>query len=256
MSSERDNPRSFWLDFILLVLAAAIFVALIGLGTWQVKRLGWKLDLIEAVNGRAFGEPVDLPSGAFNADMHAYLRVKVSGTLLYQASARVKAVTASGLGSWIMTPLRTRHGIVWINRGFVPDGIRETEIQTPPGSHTVTGLLRASEPGGTLLERNDPGADRWYSRDVEALSASKGYAATTPSYFIDADHASGPRAWPRGGMTNVQFRNNHLSYALTWFGMAALLLFGVAYVVRLRLLGDRISDGRWQNSPRSASQTR
>ena len=77
-----------------------------------------------------------------------------------------------------------------------------------------------SEPGGAFLRTNDPAADRWYSRDIAAIAARRELGRVAP-YFIDA---SDPRSgWPRGGLTVVRFRNSHLVYALTWFGLAALV---------------------------------
>ena len=70
-----------------------------------------------------------------------------------------------------------------------------------------------------------PAENRWYSRDVAAIAAKRGLRRVAP-YFIDAD-ASG-REWPRGGMTVVRFPNNHLVYALTWFGLATLVAFLLA----------------------------
>ena len=100
------------------------------------------------------------------------------------------------------------------------------------GPIEVRGLLRLSEPGGTILESNDPKAGRWYSRDVDAFSRTTNLPPPAP-YFIDADHIGDPTAWPRGGMTIIQFRNNHLQYALTWYAMALLLTAGMIYLVWL-----------------------
>jgi surfeit locus 1 family protein len=110
----------------------------------------------------------------------------------------------------------------------------------PAGEQRVTGLLRVTEPGGGFLRHNDPAADRWYSRDVAAIAARRGLARVAP-YFIDADaRASEPARsdWPRGGLTVVRFPNNHLVYALTWFGLAAL----VAVLLARALRSDRRDD--------------
>jgi surfeit locus 1 family protein len=78
-----------------------------------------------------------------------------------------------------------------------------------------------SEPGGAFLRNNDPRSDRWYSRDVAAITKARGLARTAP-YFIDADASPNPGGYPVGGLTVVAFRNAHLTYALTWFGLAIL----------------------------------
>ncbi len=105
-------------------------------------------------------------------------------------------------------------------------------------------LLRLSEPGGGFLRRNAPAEDRWYSRDVAAIARAHGLDAVAP-YFIDADAATAAQAgtpWPRGGLTVVRFRDNHLGYALTWFALA-LLVAGGAW--RLALEETRVRR-RWR----------
>ena len=102
----------------------------------------------------------------------------------------------------------------------------------------ITGLLRLVEPDGTLLQANDPAQNRWYSRDVAAFSDYLGLPQPAP-FFIDADHAGTPDAWPRGGLTRLDFRNNHLQYALTWYAMALLLVAGTGYVIWLARRPER-----------------
>lgn len=231
-----ENKRPVWVDVVILACAAGLFVALISLGNWQLRRLSWKLDLIEAIDTRAFGDPVAAPRGEVSRDDDAYQRVTVNGTFRHDLTQRVKALTELGAGDWVLAPLADDDWTVWINRGFVPQGLPPQEWTNPAGPQEVVGLLRITEPGGTLLETNDPAAGRWYSRDVAALSQNAGLSDGAP-YFVDAEHQLAEAAWPRGGLTNVSFRNPHLSYALTWYAMAALLLFGVGYAVwdRMRL---------------------
>ncbi|MEM8591793.1 MAG: SURF1 family protein [Pseudomonadota bacterium] len=229
MTSESDPRRSLWVDVVILAFAFLVFVTMVGLGNWQVQRLVWKLDLIEAVDARAFGEEVPAPLGPVTEEDDEYLRVQVSGTFDYAETRRVKAVTDLGLGNWLLTPLDAGDRVIWINRGFIPqnfDGV----LQEPEGEQVITGLLRITEPEGTLLETNDPEAERWVARDVEQLSAVVGVGNAAP-YFIDADHLSAPGTWPRGGLTIVEFRNSHLSYALTWYAMALLFFAAMVYVI-------------------------
>ena len=233
--TDATPRRPLWVDVTILVLAAIVFVTLLSLGTWQVKRLTWKVDLIETVETRAFGDPVEAPFGTVTPEDHAYLRVTTEeGIFMHDLSQRVKALTELGPGAWLMTPLQTDTRLLWINRGFVPSGSEARSWTAPSGPIRVTGLLRMTEPGGTLLEKNDPAAGRWFSRDVTALSDHAGLGRTAP-YFIDAEHTGPEGSWPRGGLTQVQFRNSHLSYALTWYAMAVLFLGAMIYVIRDRM---------------------
>ncbi|MEM6897680.1 MAG: SURF1 family protein [Pseudomonadota bacterium] len=236
MREEEAPRRPFWVDAVILGLAFVIFVTMIALGNWQVRRLAWKLDLIEAVETRAFAAEVAAPLGPVSEAADEYRRIEATGTFDHAASVRVKAVSELGLGRWVMTPLETPDQTIWINRGFIPQNFTGT-LSTPEGPQRVTGLLRITEPEGTLLERNDPATGRWVSRDVAALSDMAGIEAA--AYFIDADHAAAPAAWPRGGLTILSFRNNHLSYALTWYAMALFFFAAMAWVI-----WDRVRSGR------------
>lgn len=208
---------------LLAALALAAIAALIALGVWQLQRRAWKLALIARVEARRTAAPVPAPGPAAwprIGEDAAYTRVAASGRYRASADTYVQAATALGGGFWVLTPLDTPAGwSVLVNRGFVPPE-RRGHAPAPAGPVRVAGLLRVTEPVGGFLRDNDPAADRWYSRDVAAIAAKRGVARAAP-YFIDAD-ARGA-GWPRGGLTVVRFRNSHLVYALTWFGLAALL---------------------------------
>lgn len=230
------RPRSRLARAAFGLLLGTAFIGFCALGTWQVQRLQWKRALIERVDARIHAEPVAAPARgqwpAVTAASHEYRRVQVEGRWLGLPDARVQAVTELGPGWWLLSPLRSEAGdVVLVNRGFVPKGV---DVASPPAgaAASVTGLLRMDEPGGGFLRDNDPANRRWYSRDVRAIAAAAGIAGSgrVAPWFIDAG-ASGDAGWPRGGMTVVSFRNSHLSYAVTWFAMALLVLVcaGVLY---------------------------
>ncbi|MBN9674041.1 SURF1 family protein [Roseibium aggregatum] len=235
-----DWRKRVFLNWVLLGASVVLLVCLVLLGNWQLRRLDWKTELIHAVETRAFGEPVPAPAKSqwpdVSAASHAYMRVSAEGRLLGGKSLFVKALTELGSGFWMMQPLERNNGeILWINRGFVPAAYRtsaDRDDGTDRKGVIVTGLLRISEPGGTLLEKNAPEENRWYSRDTRAFSRQAGLGDTAP-FFVDADHTRAPGAFPRGGLTVIDFRNNHLQYALTWYAMALLLAGGIGYVIWL-----------------------
>jgi surfeit locus 1 family protein len=206
----------------LLWLAAT--AGLVALGTWQVGRRVWKLDLIARVEARLAAPPVPAPRVAGPDD--AYRRVRAAGTLMAGRDSFVQAVTDRGAGWWVLTPLQTRNGVILINRGYVP---RRTAPPPPADPVAVVGLLRLTESGGGFLRRNDPRLDCWYSRDVAAIAARRGLGPTVP-YFIDADAVPAMRPGePIGGLTVVRFTNNHLVYAITWYVLAAMALGAFVY---------------------------
>lgn len=262
------QPRSTVLLCVLGLCAALIFTGFVALGTWQVQRLYWKLDLIERVEARVHAPAVPAPGPdrwqQLNAEADEYRHVHMTGQFLYQYTTRVKASTRLGSGFWLLTPLRSTDGnIVLVNRGFVPEAPAQrnpqslhnktaepNNDQSDAGQDTiVTGLLRMSEPGGAFLRHNDPGGNRWYSRDVSAMAAAHRLSHVAP-YFIDAD-AAAERAssdQPVGGLTVISFHNNHLVYAITWYALA-LMVAGACFWVareerRLRRGGDTCAGGR------------
>jgi surfeit locus 1 family protein len=215
----------------LAVFAFLAFTLFISLGTWQVKRLFWKRDLIARVDERVHAEPVDVPARShwsqITKDSDEYRRVKVSGSYQYNLTTKVQASTELGVGYWLLTPLSLDDGsTVIINRGFVPQQQTLTTGTTTSPKLDVIGLLRITESGGSLLQHNDPTSNRWYSRDVAAIAKARGLSDVAP-YFIDASAyadktAAGPDQ-PTGGLTVIAFPNNHLVYAITWFALALLL---------------------------------
>jgi surfeit locus 1 family protein len=214
--------RGRWaLAGVALLLAAV----LAGLGVWQVERRAWKLALIDRVEARLAAPARPAPPRARWAtitDDDAYARVTATGTWRAAPPVLTQAVTDFGAGYWVLSPLDTAGGTILVNRGFVPTGDRK-QITAPSGPARITGLLRVTEPDGGFLRDNDPADDRWYSRDTAAIAHARRLGPVAP-YFIDAEALPGTQ-WPRGGLTVVRFRNNHLVYALTWFTLAAMMAF-------------------------------
>lgn len=215
-------------------LLLVVIVVLVGLGVWQLERRTWKLALIAHTEAMLAQPPVAAPGPdrwPTIGKNDIYRPVTVTGRYRASADTLVQAVTELGGGFWVMTPFDTDRGFtVLVNRGFVPAD-RRGNIGPSPAAQTVRGLLRLTEPGGAFLRSNDPAADRWYSRDVAAIAARRGGGRVAP-YFIDASEPK--TGWPRGGLTVVRFRNSHLVYALTWFGLAALVAL-MAWRVRRRV---------------------
>jgi surfeit locus 1 family protein len=227
--------------FALAAFALLAFAGFFALGTWQVERRAWKLDLIARVDQRVHAPAADPPARAdwpqVNAANDEYRHVRVTGTFLHDKETLTQASTRLGAGFWVLTPLRAADGtVVLVNRGFVPPEARERASRAATeakGEVTVAGLLRITEPKGGFLRKNEPAADRWFSRDVQAIGAAKGLADVAP-YFVDAEADPSISAetadYPVRGLTVIAFPNSHLVYALTWYGLA-LMVLGAAWFV-------------------------
>ncbi|WP_240126300.1 SURF1 family protein [Thermomonas alba] len=213
----------------LLALLAVCGIGFIALGIWQVQRLHWKRALIARVEQRVHAPPAPPPAPAawprVSAERDEYRHVALQGRYLQGKDTLTQATTELGAGYWVLSPLQLADGtLILVNRGFVPQGLRPPP--PPSGLVQVRGLLRISEPGGGFLRVNRPAEDRWYSRDVTAIAQTRGLRNVAP-YFVDAEASDEPSGWPRGGLTVIHFRNQHLQYALTWFVLAGMALWGV-----------------------------
>lgn len=236
-STLNAGPAKRWAFVALTLLFVILFSAL---GVWQVERLAWKRDLIARVDARTHAAPRPAPGPAqwprLTPGNAEYLKVRARGTYMNDHETLVQALTDFGPGYWVLTPLKTGWGTVLVNRGFVPAELRSRQSRKAGeqrGVVEVTGLLRMTEPAGAFLRRNVPREDRWYSRDVAAIGRSRGLSGLAP-YFIDRDAAPVTGGWPRGGLTIVKFRNAHLQYAITWFGLALLSAVATFIVIRRR----------------------
>jgi surfeit locus 1 family protein len=142
-----------------------------------------------------------------------------------------------GPGYLVLAPLILPDGAaVIVNRGFVPSAAKDPAAHPPPpGETTVTGLMREPEPRNLFTPADQPDRNLWFTRDPGAIAAHFGLSRAAP-FSIDADYSGDPSALPRGGTTVIAFPNNHLAYALTWFGLAAALagVFGAWAWTRLK----------------------
>ena len=220
------------------LLAPAVFTlatgaVLIGLGGWQMQRMTWKNAIVARIEARtrAPAQPLPPPStwADLQADAYEYRRVTLDGTFDHAKEALVFRGTAAGPGYFVLTPLRLASGgTAIVNRGFVPpdraDPASRRQGQVA-GTVRVTGLMRSPEPRNMFTPADDPATGRYFTRDPALIAAHFALADAAP-FSIDADATPVPGDLPRGGTTEVSIPNNHLSYALTWFGLAAGL-FGV-----------------------------
>jgi len=229
-SADRDGAGLLW-PALAMLLALAI---LLGLGTWQLQRRTWKEGLLAAIAARATGEPMPLEAamrGQRSGQDLEYARVRVGGRFHHGKERFYYAPGKEGPGFHVYTPLETSAGtIVFINRGFVPERLRDQSQRRDglvDGETEVVGLLRAPGVAGGFTPDNDPAANLWFWRDLAGMSESA-FAADTgrvAPFFLD-EEAHPSRAWPRGGVTRLDLPNRHLEYALTWYGLA-LALIGV-----------------------------
>ena len=213
----------------MTVACAIVFTILCGLGAWQLERLQWKLALIATVNGHMKAAPLALDQiSAMPADEAQYRRVTLHGHFDHAKEAYVFTTDASGAPVYhVLTPFLTDNGkSLMVDRGAVPKEQLAPATRAAGniiGETAVTGVWRAPDAPGLFTPAPDLAHRVWYARDLAGIAAAD-HVALSDSVLIEAGPAPNPGGLPRGGQTVVSFRNEHLSYAITWFGLAAMLL--------------------------------
>jgi surfeit locus 1 family protein len=239
------------------VCTLAVIAILVLLGNWQMRRLAWKEDLIAMAETRP-GEPVaDLPAAdewpGLDIAALEFRRFRLTGRFDHGREAWVFTSLSEphgaegGPGYWIVTPLVLEGGgAVWVNRGFAPQDRHEpvTRGETLSGeAQTIVGLLRPDDARTAFTPDDSPQTNVFYRRNVTALSAAKDVAPPLAPFTIDlAAPFTPPGGLPQAGESRVRFTNNHMPYALTWYGLA-LAAFGVfiAFAIK-RLRGDGLTE--------------
>jgi surfeit locus 1 family protein len=247
VSHMKTAERHIWFAAPLVLLALAI---LLGLGTWQVKRLHWKEALIADIEERLSASPVplsEIEAMAKSGGDIEYRRVRLSGIFDHSRERHFFATHQGRTGYYIYTPLSLADGrILFVNRGFVPFEMKEPAKRPDgqvAGEVQIKGLARAplvAKPS-SMLPDNDIAKNIFYWKDLAAMASSVDIPpGRLVNLFVDADDAPNPGGWPQGGVTLIDLPNNHLQYAITWYGLAAALVIvaGFAYFRNVKAQGD------------------
>jgi surfeit locus 1 family protein len=225
---KAGRPQGLW-GPSLVVLAA--FAVLIGLGTWQLERKAWKESLIAAMDARFAAPPVALPPASewrqLNPDNAEFRRVKFhaqfpegQGVYVYVAGSALRNDIKEP-GYFVFQPGRLDDGrVVVVNRGYVP---MDQNFPWRGGGVDIVGYLRWPEARPWFLSETSASSDTWFVRDQRAMAAAKGWGEVAP-FYVDQESPAPPGGLPRPAALKVNLRNDHLQYAVTWYGLALVLL--------------------------------
>jgi surfeit locus 1 family protein len=246
LTTTSDAPvrgARFWAFLVFMLALMALFITL---GTWQVERLGEKDRLIANVTARFNEPPKPFPAfgdwKVFEADGYDYRPVSLTGTYRPQGTILVfdsldePKGKFSGPGYWVMTPLMlATGGTVFINRGFVPESSGPAFAQggsVESGLISIAGVARDAEAIGSFTPSPDLTRHVEWVRNPARLAAMAGdLPQPVAQVYVDMP-AGPPGALPQGGETVIEFPNNHLGYAMTWYGFALLVPFLLFFWVR------------------------
>ncbi|GGE14343.1 SURF1-like protein [Aureimonas endophytica] len=225
--------------FALGVLGVILLVVL---GTWQVERLHWKEGVLRQIDERIHAAPrppAEIERLARETGDVDYWPVSVTGSFRNEAE-RYFLSTYQGEPGWnVYVPMDLGgNRFVYVNRGFVPyelkDPARRREGQVT-GETTVTGLARnvAAEKPSFLVPANDLKKNQFFWKSLPEMAEGAGLPAdaTILPFIVDAGEGRAPGGWPVGGTTVIDIPNNHLQYAITWYGLALVLAAMLGYQV-------------------------
>ena len=226
--------------FGLAVIALVMVSVLASLGVWQLRRKDEKHALIAALTERLAKVPVALPSAAawptLSPAHDEFSRVKFSATLEAKPDAMVYSSGSAvrdditGPGTWAFMPARLADGrSVVINAGFVQNTMQDRAQQDRVVTQLVTGApveltgyLRFPEEPGTFTPKEDSGKRSWFVRDHQSMAQVLGWGEVAP-FYVDLESPQPASGTPKPGPLHVQLKDNHLQYAITWFGLALVV---------------------------------
>jgi len=213
---------------------------LIGLGLWQLQRRIEKHELIAALSERLAAQPMPLPPpsewSSLTPARDEFRRVTFSASFSNAPGVGVYSVgsalrpDAIGPGTFVFVPAQTadRQRLV-IDRGFVPEGKVAEAVPARPVQ--IVGFIRFPEKSGWLTPAPDIGRRLWFARDHLGMAQAVNWGAIAP-FYIDLESPSPPSGLPKPGPLEVGLKDDHLQYAITWFGLA--LVIATAFVIWLR----------------------
>lgn len=237
MTSSSGKGRSIVLPG---VFALGGLIVLVSLGTWQLERKAWKEALIATLNDRVQAAPVALPprsewSKLTPADEFTRVRFRAEleppgkDALVYAANSALRD-DVKAPGYFVFAPARLPDGSrIAINRGYVPDKV----YPIPFGAQEIVGYLRWPEGSSVFVADHDQAGQVWYVRDHSQMAKVREWGEV-PAFYIEQESPVPPTGLPHPASLKPQLRNDHLQYAMTWFGLALTLIGVFGFWVRSR----------------------
>jgi len=209
--------------FLLLPLVA------LALGTWQLKRLRWKEELIEERTKRLQENPKEISSKELSLEELndlAFRRVSCTGRFRHSGEILVGPRSHKDeSGFYVVTPFETTDGVsILVNRGWIPTKLKDPstrEADQIKDIITIHGVIRAHKMKGTFTPPNNVEKEQWFWMDIQTMANSRG----TTALMLDQLDPTIKGHFPISGMLEVDLPNNHLNYAITWYSLGVALSY-------------------------------
>jgi len=211
------------------------FAILISLGFWQLNRLKEKKLFLASMQANLTASAVNLEELGSNL---IYRKVKITGNFLPNQDIFLygrRSMSREKDGYYLVTPFKTdENQIILVARGWFSN--RNKNIITQAANdqeHEIIGVTMPSEKTRSYLPANDIKNNVWLTLDLKAASEALGLNLEN-FYLIEEskDISNLDILLPLSINQLASIRNDHLEYALTWFGLAISLI--VIYVIYRR----------------------
>ena len=222
---------------ILTVLAVLLLGVLLTLGVWQVQRMQWKESLIAGAEAAADLPPLPLAE-ALKVENPEFRRVILTCRGLSAAPyVELQSIEDGDAGVRLVSACAVEGGpTLLVDRGFISAEVsaRPTVNAADTMPVVIAGVLRRAPPPSALTP--PPAEGRFYGRDAEAMARALKVEGPISPFTVFATTSTNPDwAALKPSAPPAAFSNNHLGYALTWFGLAAALIAFYAVLLRRRM---------------------
>jgi surfeit locus 1 family protein len=157
-----------------------------------------------------------------------FVRAKLTGTWMGDVEFHLTPRYFHGtFGYSIITPFKLTDGrILLVTRGWVPAAkkLPETRPETAvTGKATITGIVRVGSERNPFMPESQPAKNVWFGRDVAQMAAYAKLERALP-IMMDAIGAQDAAHLPVPSDGTIKLTNDHLSYVVTWYGVAVGVL--------------------------------
>ena len=233
----------------LTIVTLPALLVLIGLGSWQLQRLQWKNDLISSFEARSAADAIAIPAANDELDDLEFRSLALEGVFQHDKETLLIGRTYEGnAGFHVVTPLLLDDGrIILVNRGWVSEDYRDPvkrAFSQIDGKTSVSGILRRPGVKGYFVPENEPENGFWFTLVPSQINRHLGLGdVAIDQFYADALRTSDVVTLPIAAKTKLNLRNAHLSYAMTWYGIA-LALIGVYLAFHYQ--AGRLQFGHWK----------
>ena len=201
--------RYKFLFSIFVFFFISVFIAL---GSWQIVRLNWKLELINQIKTSLKDEPVNLSSSTIKN----YLRIKTNGSIDFEKQIYLYNLNEKGKpGFEVVNPLKIGGNDYLLNRGWIPFDMKNNKIIDIIDKNDIIGILKKQTKANRFKPENNILDNYWFTLDRDDV-----FKFTGKKFSPYVIYLSGNNELPKSKLITANISNNHKKYAMTWFSLA------------------------------------